>query len=120
MRLNYYCQNVLQLDSLKARRCIFDMTEVYRILHNSSDTCNSKFFELSSTLSTPGHNFKLARSQEFAMGGGLFRRCETKPKQFTFGIGTILCPKLGEDQKKVFALVGIEFCDRILFKSKVK
>ena len=54
-------------------------------------------------------------------GGGMFRRCETKLKQFTLGIGTIFCPNLGEDQKKtVFARVGIEFCDRILFKYRVK
>ena len=33
-------------------------------------------------------------------GGGLFRRCETKLKQLTLGIGPVLCPKLGEDQKK--------------------
>ena len=31
---------------------------------------------------------------------GLSRRCETKLKQFTLGIGTVFCPKLGEGQKK--------------------
>ena len=53
---------------------------------------------------------------------GLFRRYETKLKQFTLGIGTILCPKLVEDQKKkkVSAPVGIEFCDRVLFQFRVK
>ena len=40
------------------------------------------------------------RSQELQSGGGLFWRCETKLKQFTFGIIPVLCPKLGEDQKK--------------------
>ena len=48
-------------------------------------------------------------------------RCEIKVKLFTFGFGATFCLKLGEDQKKkVFALVGIEFCDRIHFKSRVK
>ena len=32
--------------------------------------------------------------------GGLFHRCKTKLKRFSLGIGTILCPKLGEDQKE--------------------
>ena len=63
-------------------------------------------------------------SYKFAIGRGLFRRCEIKLKQFTFGIGTIFCPNLGEDQKKqkktVFIRVGIEFCDQILFKYRVK
>ena len=35
-------------------------------------------------------------------GGLLFRRCETKLNQFTLGIGTVLWPKLGKDQKKGF------------------
>ena len=30
------------------------------------------------------------------MGGGV-QRCETKLKQFIFGIGTFFCPKLGEE-----------------------
>ena len=34
------------------------------------------------------------------MVGGLFWRSETKLKQFTYGIGTVLYPKLGEDQNK--------------------
>ena len=38
-----------------------------------------------------------ARCQEFAMEGG----CKSKLKQFSLGIGTVLCPKLGEDQKKI-------------------
>ena len=40
------------------------------------------------------------RSQKFAMRRGLFRRCEAKLIQFTLGIETVLCPKLGEDQNK--------------------
>ena len=48
-------------------------------------------------------------------GGGCLGGVKPNRKQFTFGIGTVFCPKLGEDQKKkVFARVGIEFCDRIL------
>ena len=35
---------ILQLDSLKACRCMIDITEVYKILHNRTDTCNSIFF----------------------------------------------------------------------------
>ena len=59
------------------------------------------------------------------MGGrGESRRCEFKLKSFTLGIRTVVCPKLGENQKKkkkkVFARVGIEYCDQILFKFKVK
>ena len=45
-------------------------------------------------------------------GGALFRRCETKVKQFTLGIGAVSCLKLGEDRerkKKLFAQVEIEF-----------
>ena len=34
------------------------------------------------------------------MGGEVYRRCKTKLKQFSRGIGTVLCPKLGEDQDK--------------------
>ena len=34
-------------------------------------------------------------SQEFAMGGGV-QRCETKLKEFIFGIERFFCPKLGE------------------------
>ena len=52
---------ILQLDSLKARRCMIDTTEAYKILHNGSDTCNLKFFELSTTLPMCGHNFKLKK-----------------------------------------------------------
>ena len=80
--------------------------------------------------------FSKVPSQEFAMGGGV-QRCETKLKQFIFGIGTFFCPKLGKEslhldlvqffaqssvktKKKVFVQVEIEFYDRILFKSRVK
>ena len=41
---------------------MMDMTEVYKILHNSTDTCNSKFFELTTTISTRGHNLKLKKT----------------------------------------------------------
>ena len=34
------------------------------------------------------------------MVGGLFRRCKIKLKQFSLGIETFLCPKLGEDKKR--------------------
>ena len=55
------------------------------------------------------------------MGGGLFWRCETKLKRFSLEIGTVLCPRLGEDQKKkVFTQAEIDFCDLILFKPKVQ
>ena len=40
--------------------------------------------------------FSKMPSQEFAMGGGV-QRCETKLKQFIFGIGAFFCPKLGEE-----------------------
>ena len=61
-----------------------------------------------------------AHSQEFAIGG-LFRGSKTKLKQLSLEIGTVLCPKLGEDQKKkVFNQAGIDVCDRILFKSGVE
>ena len=40
--------------------------------------------------------FSQVPSQEFAMEGGV-QRCETKLKQFVFGIGTFFCPKLGEE-----------------------
>ena len=53
--------------------------------------------------------------------GGLFRKCETTQKWFSLEIGTVLCPKLGEDQtKKVFTQAGFDFYNQILFKSKVK
>ena len=63
-----------------------------------------------------GRLLSQARSQEFEMEGGLFRRCDTKLVQFTLGIGMFFFSlKLGEDQKKkkkkkkVFVGVGIEF-----------
>ena len=46
--------------------------------------------------------------------GGQSHRCETKLKQFTLGIGTLFCPKLGEDQKKK-EKKGLCLCwDRVL------
>ena len=40
--------------------------------------------------------FSKVPSQVFSMRGG-FQRCETKLKQFIFGIGTFFCPKLGKE-----------------------
>ena len=47
--------------------------------------------------------------------GGLFRRCETKLKQFTLEIGIGLCLKLDKDQTKKRSLLrlGARFRDLI-------
>ena len=45
---------------------------------------------------------------------------EIRWRKPSLGFGPVFCPKLSEDQKKVFVQVVIEFCDRILFKSRVK
>ena len=37
------------------------MTQVHKILHSSTDTCQSKVFELSTTISTRGYNFKFKK-----------------------------------------------------------
>ena len=65
-----------------------------------------------------------ARSQKFAMRGRRFRRYKTKLKQFTLGIGTILRPKLGEDQKKEDKRsspeLGSNFVPKFSFSSESK
>ena len=50
------------------------------------------------TLKLHSHGRLLARclARNLQMEGGV-QRCETKLKQFTFGIGTFFCPKLGEE-----------------------
>ena len=39
-------------------------------------------------------------ARNLQQGEGLSQRCETKLKQFTFGTGTVFCPKLPEVSKK--------------------
>ena len=50
------------------------------------------------TLKLHSHGRLLARclARNLQWEGGV-QRCETKLKQFIFGIGTFFCPKLGEE-----------------------
>ena len=72
------------------------------------------FFQRLFVLISKAHS--QACSQKFAMVG-LFRRCKTKLKRFSFGIGTVLCPNLSEDpKKKVFTQIWNDFVPEITWR----
>ena len=51
---------ILGLDSLQTRRCMLDLTEVFKIVHSAVPTCHNL---LNLDFSPQGHTFKLRKAQ---------------------------------------------------------
>ena len=52
---------ILGIDSLQKRRCVFDLVELFKIIHNLSPLNFDDFFPFAEHNSTRGHQYKLAK-----------------------------------------------------------
>ena len=53
--------HILGIDSLQKRRCVFDLVELFKIIHNLSPLNFDDFFSFAEHNSTRGHQYKLAK-----------------------------------------------------------
>ena len=54
--------HVLGIDSLLQRRCVFDLVELFKIIHNLSPLNFDDFFSFMEHNRTRGHQYKLAKN----------------------------------------------------------
>ena len=52
---------ILGIDSLQKRRCVFDLVELFKIIHNLSPLNFDDFFSFAEHNSTCGHQYKLVK-----------------------------------------------------------